>query len=69
MGMKLLAFHDQSAPDLASNDKQHNFQSLDIIQHAEVADTQLKFSEGIGAQPLKRSGQPHRLMEETCPDR
>jgi hypothetical protein len=54
MAMKLLTFHDQFVPHLASDDQDDNFLSLDIIQGTQVACPQLKLSERIGTQAFDR---------------
>jgi hypothetical protein len=50
MAMKLLAFHNQFVPYLASYDQDDNLVSRDIIQGAQVACPQFKLGERIGAQ-------------------
>jgi len=52
--MELLAFHNQFAPHLTSDDQDDNLISLDIIQGTQVSCPQFKFSERIRAQSLDR---------------
>jgi hypothetical protein len=47
--MKLLAFHNQFVPDLASDDQDDNLVSLNIIQGTQVSCPKLKLSERVGA--------------------
>jgi hypothetical protein len=67
--MELLPFHDELVAGLSSHHKQDDLCPLDIIQHAEVTDTQLELSKRVGPQLLDGLRWRRRLMEETCLDR
>jgi len=52
MLIKLPAFHNKLVADLTAHNQQDDLRPFYIIQHAEVADTQLELSKWVGAQPL-----------------
>jgi len=44
MGIEFLAFHDQSVAVFATDDQEHDFVSLDTIQHPQLAGPQFELS-------------------------
>jgi len=50
--MKFLTVHNEFVCDLSSNSKKHHFLSFHIIQYAQVANTQFKFSQWVGPQAV-----------------
>jgi len=52
MGMEFLAFYDQLFADLPADYQQHYEVLFDIIQHAEIADTQFKLGKWVRSELL-----------------
>jgi hypothetical protein len=71
MSMELFASHDQFVADLPSDDEEHHLGTvlLDIIQDAEVTDTQFVLRQRVRAKTPDRFRWDRRLVSQPSRDR
>jgi hypothetical protein len=66
MAMELLAFHDQFVADFSPDDQDDDFFAFDIIQHTQVARSQLECSKRIWTQTFNRFARLCRFVFQSC---
>src|SRR4051794_32846186 len=70
MSMKLLASHDQGVANLPTHEEEDDLAmiGLNIIEDAEVSDSEFEFGQRIGAEPLDRPSRGRRLVRKSSED-
>jgi hypothetical protein len=66
--MKLLIAHDQGVANFSTDDKQHDFVALDIIQNTEITRPQFELRKRVGPKPFDCLRWRQRLVREPDQD-